>query len=111
MKLWHENERRMGHVIDKTDMQHEFSDRSEAKIQVMEFLHRDKELSKEDAQLLLEFKARLNSFATGSGRARISFTDRLCAKMAARILVPQRYTALSFNEERSRWMLAGKLGR
>ena len=105
VKLWHEKERRMGHVIDKTDVLNEFTDRLEAKVQIMEFSQQSTELSKEDAQSLLHFKDRLESLVSGTDRARISFTERICAKMGARILVPQRYTALSCNEERVRCQL------
>ena len=80
-----------------------------------------KEHSQAEVETLVEFKSRVDSLTNGSDRLRASFTDRVCAKLGARILVPQRHTALSPHEMKVRceltWgavrrkMLVGKLGK
>ena len=78
VKIWHERERRMGHVIDKVDVLHEFTDKLEAKIQSMEIIGKTKEHSQAEAETLVQFKSRLDSLTNGTDRLSMSFTESVC---------------------------------
>ena len=105
VKDWHEHERRMAHVVDRTDILVEFQERLEVFIPQLEKLAEAAIGTAEEKMLAEKIKAhkdRQESLKTGTKVCRERFRDRVIGKLGARLLVPQRYVKLTPKEEQVR---------
>ena len=103
-KSWHEQERRMGHDVDATDILNDYIDRCEYTFRLMEQRGRSlgKDWSQEEKDWTADVKRRWETLRNGSKDTRVNFTKRLLAKMNAKIRTPSRSSPLTVQEEKIR---------
>ena len=103
-KSWHEQERRMGHDVDATDVLNDYMDRCEYTYRLMEKRGRSmgKDWPQEEKDWTADVKQRWDTLKNGTTDTKVSFTKRLLAKMKAKICTPSRSSPLTVQEEKIR---------
>jgi len=103
-RAWHEQERRMGHDVDKVDIFNDFMDRCEFTYKLMQ--KRGDQITKDgqvwanqEKEFCQKLKTRWESLSAGGQDLIKSFTTRLLAKMRAKVSTPSRSASLNANEE------------
>jgi len=106
-RAWHEQERRMGHDVDKTDIFNDFMDRCEFTYKLVQ--KRGEQIEKEgkvweskEKEFYQKLKSRWESLKEGSQDLIKCFTNRLLGKMRAKVAVPSRSAPLNAQEELTR---------
>ena len=103
-RAWHEQERRMGHDVDKVDIFNDFMDRCEFTYTLMQ--KRGDQITKDgqvwanqEKEFCQKLQIRWQSLSKGGQDLIKSFTTRLLAKMRAKVSTPSRSASLNANEE------------
>ena len=101
-KSWHEQERRMGHDVDATDVLNDYMDRCEYTYRLMEKRGRSmgKDWPQEEKDWTADVRQRWDSLKNGTTDTKVGFTKRLLAKMKAKNSTPSRRSPHTEQEEK-----------